>query len=114
LYKLDIESYYQKAIQYILEREPEAHFFIVSNEISYIKSYTFLHKIQKTFIEDMNTLDTFYLMSLCKKGGICANSTFSGWASNLNTDPKKLIIVPKEWIHINYEYEIPFEYTLCL
>lgn len=114
LYRLDIESYYQKAIQYILEREAEAHFFIVSNEISYIKSYTFLHKIQKTFIEDMNTLDTFYLMSLCKKGGICANSTFSGWASNLNTDPKKLIIVPKEWIHINYEYEIPFEYTLCL
>ena len=114
LYKLDIETYYQKAIQYILERDPAAHFFIVSDDIPYIKTYSFLHKIQKTFIENINTLDTFYLMSLCKKGGICANSTFSGWASILNTDVKKLIIVPKEWIHIDYEYEIPFEYTVCL
>jgi hypothetical protein len=51
-------------------------------------------------------------MSLCRKGGICANSTFSGWASMLNDNPDKTIIVPKNWINIGYPYEIPFDYTI--
>jgi hypothetical protein len=53
-------------------------------------------------------------MSLCKKGGICSNSTFSGWASKLNTNRDKIIIVPKQWINVQYKYEIPFDYTLSI
>ena len=61
----------------------------------------------------MNTLDTFYLMSLCKKGGICANSTFSGWGATLNENNDKIAICPKQWINIPYAYEIPFSYTIA-
>lgn len=54
-------------------------------------------------------MDTFYFMSMCKKGGICANSTFSGWASQLNQNKDKIIIVPRQWINIDYAYVIPFD-----
>ena len=40
-----------------------------------------------------------------------SNSTFSGWATNLNTNPNKIIIVPKQWINVDYPYEIPFHFT---
>ena len=62
----------------------------------------------------MNTLDTLYFMSSCKKGGICSNSTFSGWATNLNVNPEKTVVVPKQWINIDYPYEIPFNFTIAL
>lgn len=40
----------------------------------------------------------FLLMSRCKHH-ILANSSFSWWASYLNTDPKKTIFVPDRWIN---------------
>ena len=60
----------------------------------------------------MDTLKTLYFMSRCMKGGICANSTFSGWSTNLNLNPDKIIIVPKNWINVDYPYVIPFDYNI--
>ena len=114
MYHFDKDAYYQLAIERILEKDSDAHFFILSDDVSFVKKYELLDKINKTVIEEMNTLDTFYFMSMCKKGGICANSTFSGWASQLNMNKDKIIIVPRQWINIDYPYEIPFEYTLSL
>jgi hypothetical protein len=114
MYHYDKDAYYQLAIEHILEKDSDAHFFIVSDDVTFVKKYELLDKINKTVIEEMNTLDTFYFMSMCKKGGICANSTFSGWASQLNTNKDKIIIVPRQWINIDYPYEIPFEYTASL
>jgi len=92
------------------------HFFIVSDDIDYCKrNFVFNNIPRKTFIDDNpSTLESLYIMSLCKKGGICSNSTFSGWATNLNTNPEKTVVVPKQWINIDYPYEIPFEYTVAL
>ena len=116
LYTFDVDAYLNLAISYILERydnlEKKPHFYIFSNDIEFCKSYSVLESIEKTFIEDLNTLDSFYCMSLCRKGGICANSTFSGWASKLNDNQDKIVIVPKNWINIDYAYEIPFDYTI--
>jgi hypothetical protein len=114
MYHYDMDSYFSSAIEYIIDREnPNIHFYIFSDDIHFCKNYHILNKIaNKTFIENMNTLNSLYLMSLCKKGGICSNSTFSGWASTLNTNPDKICIVPKQWINIDYPYEIPFEYTI--
>jgi len=116
IYHYDMDSYFSSAIQYIIDKkEPNIHFYIFSDDISFCKNYHILNKISnKTFIENMTTLDSLYLMSLCHKGGICSNSTFSGWASTLNTNPEKICIVPKNWINIDYPYEIPFEYTIAL
>ena len=114
MYHFDKDAYYQLAIEHILEKDSDAHFFIVSDDVDFVKKYELLDKINKTVIEEMNTLDTFYFMSMCKKGGICANSTFSGWASQLNQNKDKIIIVPRQWINIDYPYEIPFDYTVAL
>jgi hypothetical protein len=116
-YKMDRDNYFINAINYIMHKEEDlnVHFFIVSDNIDFCKTnYIFRNIPRKTFMEKMSTLDTLYFMSLCKKGGICSNSTFSGWATNLNTNPKKTVVVPKQWINIDYNYEIPFEYTICL
>ena len=114
IYHFDTDSYFKNAILHIInkERNLNTHFYIVSDDIEFCKNYSIFNNIQKTFIEGMNTLDTFYLMSLCHKGGICSNSTFSGWASSLNPNPNKEIIMPKNWIRIDYPYEIPFSPTI--
>jgi hypothetical protein len=98
------------------EDSQSVHFFIVSDDINFCKqNFVFRNIPRKTFMDNkMSTLDTLYFMSACKKGGICSNSTFSGWATNLNTNPEKTVVVPKQWINIDYPYEIPFEYTIAL
>jgi hypothetical protein len=112
IYDFDKDSYYEKALNYISEKDEYAHFFILSDDIEYAKVYPLFNNISKTIVNDLCTLESLYLMSLCKKGGICANSTFSGWASKLNTNSDKIVIVPKNWINISYDYEIPFNYTV--
>jgi hypothetical protein len=107
MYEFDRDAYFRKAIDYILEKERDAHFFIVSDDIEYCKTYPVLNGIKKT-------LDTLYFMSSCAKGGICSNSSFSGWGTLLNTNEKKIVVLPKQWINVEYEYEIPFENTILL
>ena len=113
LYEFDRDTYFRKAIDYILEKENDAHFFIVSDDIEYCKTYDVLDSIKKTFV-NMETLDTLYFMANCAKGGICSNSSFSGWGTLLNPNEKKIVVLPKQWINVEYEYEIPFENTILL
>ena len=111
LYEIDYDEYFTKAIAYIQSIDPDAYFYIVSDDISFCKTYKILDSINKTFIENMDTLHTIYFMSLCKKGGICSNSTFSGWGTNLNSNKNKIVVFPKKWINTSYNVDIPFEYT---
>jgi hypothetical protein len=68
-----------------------------------------------SFIENMDTLHSIYFMSLCRKGGICSNSTFSGWATVLNRSndsTDKIVIFPNKWINTPQKVDIPFDYTI--
>ena len=112
MYSLNYD-YYRRAIEHIQQFDSNPFFYIVSDDISFCKTCPYFETIQKEFI-DMDELNTLNFMASCKLGGICANSTFSGWGATLNANPDKIVIVPKEWIHINYTYEIPFEYTVAL
>lgn len=116
LYSFDKDIYFESSIECILKKEdnPNVHFYILSDDINFCKTYEKFNNINKTFINEMNTLNSFYFMSLCFKGGICSNSTFSGWATNLNFNQNKTIIFPKKFINVDYPYEIPFDFTVTL
>jgi len=45
-----------------------------------------------------------WLMSMCKLGGICSNSTFSWWGGWLNENAEKRVYFPAEWHYAKYAY----------
>jgi hypothetical protein len=60
-----------------------------------------------SYINIEDELTTFYMMLKCKKGGICANSTFSWWAGYLNKNENKIIHKPSKMInHFNGKFNL--------
>jgi hypothetical protein len=111
-YYFDKDKYYSAAIEYVLNINKDAHFYILSDDEEFIKTYPMLADLNKTIVSGLDTVQSLYLMSLCHYGGICANSTFSGWGATLNENKDKLVICPKQWINVPYNYEIPFHHTI--
>lgn len=99
------ESYYQRAIEYMKEKFPEARFFLFSDDIPYVRTH---YQGEEYQIIDWNQgKNSFYdmmLMSHCKHN-ICANSTFSFWGARLNPHADKVMIRPS--IHKNTQVCIP-------
>jgi hypothetical protein len=101
------------AIKHILSITPEAHFYIVSDDIEYCKTFAGFKKINKTFI-DLPALETLYLMSLCEKGGICGNSTFSWWGSYLNKSSQKVVTFPGKWLKNTWKNDIYYNDSVVI
>lgn len=114
LYKMDSDFYYWGAIFHILDKDPDAHFFILSDDIEYCKTYDVFSLIKATFVEALSPEYSLYLMSLCSKGGICANSSFSWWGSYLNPCDHKTVIMPKQWINLDRPIDIYYENVTIL
>lgn len=87
-------DYYRKAIEVVEEWVPNVHFYIFSDDISYVKKE--FQGDAYTVVDINHEKDSFYdmwLMSRCKHH-ICANSTFSFWGARLNPDGDKVMIRP--------------------
>lgn len=87
-------AFYRKAVETMKERVPDAHFYLFSDDISYVKE-TFLGR-EYTVVDINHGRDSFYdlyLMSSCRHN-ICANSTFSFWGARLNPNEDKIVIRP--------------------
>lgn len=93
------DAYYETSIRKIKEKEPNAHFYLFSDDVAYVKQkYT---GQEYTVVDINHGKDSFYdmwLMSQCKHN-ICANSTFSFWGARLNGNGDKIMIRPT--IHKN-------------
>jgi hypothetical protein len=113
-HQIDYDTYYTKAISYILERDNNAHFTIISDDIEYCKTYNVLKNINKVFYSNTDPLVTIYFISLFYKGGICCNSTFSWWGSYLNNNRNKLVLFPNKWVNNDWIIDIYYEKSIII
>lgn len=89
LHDVGLDEYYRRAIAQF----PNAHFFVVTNDVSYTVNRPYLQGLKYTLVLEPE-VETLYLMSQCA-GGICANSSFSWWGAYLN--PRRKIVMPDRW-----------------
>lgn len=107
-YNLGLDSYYEKCLSLI----GKANLYIFSDDPLYVlKAYPRMSPNTGTIIVE-NELDSLWLMSKCKLGGICSNSTFSWWGSYLNTNPNKKVYFPNKWLNKNWPCDIWPEYAI--
>ena len=88
------DAYYANAISMMKDMIPDAHFYLFSDDISYVKR-NYIGE-EYTIVDINHGRDSFYdmwLMSNCKHN-ICANSTFSFWGARLNPNENKVMIRP--------------------
>lgn len=91
-------DYYKKAIEHIVSRVDNVHFYLFSDDIKWVEENL---KINYPFtVVDINNEETCYLdMELMKncKHNIIANSSFSWCGAWLNQNENKIIIAPQKW-----------------
>ncbi len=108
LHMLDLDNYYKHAIIHILSIDPTALFYIFSNDIIYCQSIEWLNNINVKYINDLDEIDSLYLMSMCAKGGIGCNSSYSWWGGYLNENIEKVVIYPNKWFNSDWKVDVGF------
>lgn len=97
------EEYYKNAVSYIREKlkGQKLVFLAFTDDVDYVKEkFDWLENLY--IVEGNSGTDSFrdmQLMSLCDHN-INANSTFSFWGAYLNRNPEKIVVAPKEPVHL--------------
>lgn len=95
-------AYYRRAVEYILERMPDAIFYVFSDEPAWGQAqhifphgtvYVSGHKGQNAYLD-------MQLMSACRHH-IIANSSFSWWGAWLGQQQDTIVIAPNIWFRHN-------------
>lgn len=95
---LDI-SYYQQAIETVLQQHPDAVFYFFSDDIEWVKeNFAIPGAVFVSRYHSRTHFEDLHLMSLCKHN-IIANSSFSWWGAWLNNNAGKMVIGPKKWFN---------------
>lgn len=97
---IDLNKYYQNAIDFIRASDPNASFVVYTEDPDNLsKVYPSLQEF--VVVVEPNDLAGLYLISRCAKGGICSNSTYSWWGAWLNQNLDKVIVVPNRFSPID-------------
>jgi hypothetical protein len=91
----DLE-YYERALEEFKNSALVIDVLVCSDDIAWCKKQSLFESTEKfkfSFVEE-DEIITLWIMSLCKLGGIAANSTFSWWGAYLNENSDKLILFP--------------------
>jgi len=91
-------DYYKSAIDYMVDRVDNPHFFLFSDDINWVKENLKIN-FPHTFVNHNTGAESYNdmrLMSLCDNH-IIANSSFSWWGAWLNPIQTKVVIAPKYW-----------------
>jgi len=94
-------EYYEQAIAKIRSLVPSAVFFMISDDIAWVKKQ-FAGQDHFVFVENGKGAghEDMQLMSQCRHN-IIANSSYSWWGAWLNANPEKIVIAPKKWFNDN-------------
>jgi hypothetical protein len=98
-------EYYARAMQVIQQKINNPTYFIFSDDIPYARE-ALPHAERMIFVDhndEANGHEDLRLMSACRHN-IIANSTLSWWGAWLNSDPARLVCVPKVWRNPKISY----------
>jgi hypothetical protein len=96
---IDLNDYYKECLRKI-NRNDRIYLFSDDTLSNVKKYYPFFEEYEHIeHVNEKNELIAFYMMMKCGKGGICANSTFSWWASYLNDNPLKIVYKPDKFVN---------------
>jgi hypothetical protein len=96
---VDLTHYYENHLSDIPCNEP-IYLFSDDSYENILHAYPIFKRFPNVqFINESDELRAFYMISFCQKGGICANSTFSWWAAQLNRNPLKRVYMPSKMIN---------------
>ena len=88
-------KYYLDAISHFSTEN--SIFIIFSDDVTFIQNEpTFKNLPHKIIVDNPDDEFCFWLMSACTHN-IIANSSYSWWASYVNSNPDKLVISPETW-----------------
>lgn len=105
-------AYYTAAMQWMLERVPDAHFFVFSDEPRWAHEHL-QASTPMTVLPVRSGPEDLLLMAQCRHH-IIANSSFSWWGAWLNPSERKLVVAPQRWFAdatINTNDLIPGSWT---
>jgi hypothetical protein len=92
-------TYYEEAISNFSKEK--STFLIFSDDVEFIqKEPLFQNLVNKYIVTNQDDEYCFWLMSACHHN-IIANSSYSWWASYINSNPNKLVICPSKWFGPN-------------
>ena len=103
-------AYYDQAIEYMKAKLADPVFLFFSDDIEWCKN-NFGKKEENYYIDwnlGNNSFKDMQLMSLCKNN-IIANSTFSWWSAWLNSNDKKMVIMPRQWNRLSTSDSLAWE-----
>jgi hypothetical protein len=88
-------NYYSNAISHFSTEN--SIFIIFSDDVAFIQNEPLFQILpHKIIVDNPDDEYCFWLMSACTHN-IIANSSYSWWASYVNTNPTKLVIAPNKW-----------------
>lgn len=94
-------DYYVEGMKLLLEKNPQTHFFVFSDDIEWAKE-NLPHSEKSTFIHSLDSSDSVIqeleLMTHCQNH-LIANSSLSWWAAWLSKNPNGTVLCPKKWMN---------------
>ena len=100
-------DYYDQASKHFLK------ILVVSDDMEWVREQEFFKDPKFELFDCNDELETLSVMSSCKAGAICANSTFSWWGAFLGAYfYRKPVYVPKRWISHTIVSLFPAEWII--
>ncbi len=89
-------NYYMEALGLVKKSIKNPHLYVISDDPDWCKQHIKLPAPTTYVDHNSDGTEDMRLMKSCRHN-ILANSSFSWWSAWLNTNPKKIIVAPKQW-----------------